>query len=364
MTSQTLTASVGADAPSEPLAPGVRTVTVAAIVDEASDARSFVVRPEPEDAGRFTYRAGQFITIRVPDRGRGTARCYSLSSSPHTEGVDDLTFAVKRVQDGTGSNWICDEVAPGDRLQVLPPTGVFTPASLDESVVLVAGGSGITPVMSIAKSILYGGTGNVLLIYANRDERSIIFGERLRRMTEEFPDRLTVVHVLESVQGYLTPGHLTALAGPIADRAVFVCGPEPLMDLVTGVCRSLGVPTERIHSERFLSLSGDPFALPDTPATAGDDADTDSVEVTVELDGESRTVAWKRDRKLLDALLEDGLDAPFSCREGACSACVCTLKSGEVRMARNEVLTDDDIAEGYILACQAEPVSGEIDIEY
>ena len=143
------------------------------------------------------------------------------------------------------------------------------------------------------------------------------------------------------------------------------------MDLVTKVCADLDFPRARVHSERFLSLSGDPFSAGPTTAEVdeppGTDLDPDrgpDVVVTVELDGQRRSVPWRRTEKLLDALLGAGLDAPYSCREGACSACVCSLVSGEVRLARNEVLNDDDVADGYILACQAQPVSDEIVIEY
>ncbi|MFW0793942.1 ferredoxin--NADP reductase [Gordonia sp. CPCC 205515] len=345
-------------------APGVRTVTVTSVIDETDDARSFVVQPDSDQAAEFVYRAGQFVTVRVPDHGRGTARCYSLSSSPHTDGEAQLKFTVKRVAGGTGSNWICDEVAPGHILEVLPPTGVFTPSSLDESVVLVAGGSGITPVISIAKSILHGGSGSVLLIYANRDEKSVIFGHELRRLSERFGSRLTVIHILESVQGYPAATQLADLIGPISTREVFVCGPTPLMDLVTSVCADLGMPRQRVRAERFLSLAGDPFnPIADEPTPGGDES-ADAAAVTVALDGERRSVPWRRSQRLLDALLDAGVDAPFSCREGACSACVCSLVSGEVRMVRNEVLTADDIADGYILTCQAEPVSDDLTIEY
>lgn len=347
--------------------PGIE-MTVVDVIDETHDARSFVVRAQTDDTAGFDYRAGQFLTIRIPDRGRGTARCYSLSSSPHVDGTEHLKFTVKRVAGGSGSNWICDEVSAGDVLEILPPTGIFSPTSLDESVVLVAGGSGITPVISIAKSVLVGGDGRVLLVYANRDERSVIFAEELRELSGRFPGRLTVVHILESVQGYPSAGQLADLLGPHVDREVYVCGPEPLMDLVSEVCSDLDFPRQRVHSERFASLRGDPFRPSPEPAARPDDdggvASGPDVAVRVALDGEQRTVSWRRSRRLLDALRDAGIDAPYSCREGACSACVCSLVAGQVRLAHNDVLTEDDIADGYILTCQAEPESDEIEIEY
>lgn len=337
-----------------------RTVRVVRVIDETPTARSVVFEPSPEEAAEFGYQSGQFVTVRVPDVGSGRARCYSLASSPACE--RELKFTVKRVEGGHGSNWICDAVVPGMELEVLPPGGTFRLASLAESVILVAGGSGITPLISIAKTMLHGGTGDVLLVYANRDDRSVIFTEELRALAVQFPDRFTVVHLLESLQGYPTPQGLSALLAPLTDRTLYLCGPAPLMDLAADVAASLGFPRDRVHAERFVSLHGDPFAADDDQLSPDDEEP--AATVAVELDGESHTVNWPARRKLLDALLAAGLDAPYSCREGACSACVCTLKQGEVTMAHNEILTEEDLADGYILACQAEPVSESIAIEY
>ncbi|MBF6208922.1 ferredoxin--NADP reductase [Streptomyces gardneri] len=334
-------------------------VRVLEVVEETADARSFVV--EPLDGTDTGYRAGQFLTVRVPDVGTGSARCYSLSSSPHSDAA--MKFTVKRVEGGHGSNWLCDTVSAGDELEVLPPAGTFAPASLDEPVVLVAGGSGITPVIAIAKSILFAGAGDVVLIYANRDQDSVIFGRELRELEQRFADRFSVIHVLESVQGYPTRRTLSLLLRPFLDRSVYICGPTPLMDLTTEVCAAEGFPASRVHSERFLSLQSDPFTA--RTADTGPDAGGEVVaQVRVRIDGAEHQVSWTAGRKLLDALLDAGVEAPYSCREGACSACVCSLTEGRVNLARNDILTEDDLAEGYILACQAEPVSDEIAIEY
>ncbi|MGK8524939.1 2Fe-2S iron-sulfur cluster-binding protein [Nocardia asteroides] len=334
-------------------------VRVLEVVEETADARSFVI--EPLDRTDVGYRAGQFLTVRVPDAGTGSARCYSLSSSPHCDAA--MKFTVKRVEGGHGSNWLCDTVSVGNELEVLPPAGTFTPASLDAPVVLVAGGSGITPVFAIAKSILFAGSGDVVLIYANRNQESVIFARELRELEQRFADRLSVLHVLESVQGYPTRRTLSLLLRPFLDRSVYICGPAPLMDLTTEVCAAEGFPASRVHSERFLSLQSDPFTA--RPADAGSEAGDEVVaQVRVSIDGAQHRVPWTAGRKLLDALLDAGVEAPYSCREGACSACVCSLTEGRVSLARNDILTEDDLAEGYILACQAEPVSAAIAIEY
>ncbi|WP_021596910.1 ferredoxin--NADP reductase [Actinomadura welshii] len=330
---------------------------VVEVVHETADAHSLVLEPAEGDRDRFTYRPGQFLTVRVPSEDGWVARCYSLCSSPLTD--DRLKVTVKRVADGLGSNWICDNVTAGDVLEVLRPAGTFTPPSLDDDLLLVAGGSGITPVMSILKSCLAGGTARVALLYANRDERSVIFAAELRELTERYPERLTVVHQLESVQGLPTAAAVRSLAGPYAGRPVFVCGPEVFMDLVTETLAGLGA---RVHAERFFSLEGDPFENPEAPEEAPDDGDAGEIEV--EMDGETRTVPWPRSERLLDALLRAGVDAPFSCREGNCSACACVKLEGEVTLDANSVLDERDLADGLILACQARPVTDRLKITY
>jgi 3-ketosteroid 9alpha-monooxygenase subunit B len=256
-------------------------------------------RQEFLEGGGFTPRPGQFLTVRI-----GTcARCYSLSSAPD----EPLRITVKRTPDGYGSHWMCDNAVVGAELDVLGPVGVFTPASLDHDLLAFAAGSGITPVMSIIKSVLTGGAGRVTLVYANRDERSVIFARDLARLAAAHPDRLVVVHWLESVQGLPTAPQLAALARP-CDEA-FVCGPAAFMDAAKAALRQAGV--RRIHVERFASLSSNPFE----DAVASEDGPDATVEV--ELDGAHHRFAWPARTRLLDLLLDQGLDAPFSCREGA-----------------------------------------------
>ncbi|GAA2594968.1 MULTISPECIES: ferredoxin--NADP reductase [Streptomyces] len=343
------------------MSPGPLTVRVVKVIRETADAHSLVLEPAEEDRAAFAYRPGQFLTLRVPsERDGGAARCYSLCSSPVRDEL--LKVTVKRTAGGYASHWICDHVTEGDTLQVLRPAGTFTPDSLDGDFLLLAAGSGITPVMSILTSALHAGTGGVTLVYANRDEQSVIFREELTALAREYGDRLTVLHWLESLQGRPTASGLRALAAPYADRPAFVCGPGPFMDLATGALADLGVPAGRITVERFTSLTGDPFAEPDNDPQADTEGPVSTAEV--ELDGESHTVDWPRGKPLLDVLLAAGLDAPYSCREGACSACACVLVEGEVVMERNEVLDARDLADGLVLACQARPVSDRLKVTY
>lgn len=340
---------------------GPLTVRVVEVIRETADAHSLVLEPADGDGGRFSYRPGQFLTVRVPsDRPGGAARCYSLCSSPVRD--EHLKVTVKRTAGGYASHWICDHVTEGDTLEVLRPAGTFTPDSLDGDFLLLAAGSGITPVMSILTSALHAGTGRVTLVYANRDEQSVIFRDELTDLAGEYGERLTVLHWLESVQGRPTAAGLRALARPCAGRPAFVCGPGPFMDLAAGVLGDLGVPPDRITVERFTSLTGDPFAAREPAPRPEATGPVSTAEV--ELDGVRHTVDWPRDTPLLDVLLAAGLDAPYSCREGSCSACACVLTEGEVAMERNEVLDPADLADGLILACQARPLSDRLQATY
>ena len=331
---------------------------VAEVIRETDDACSLVFDVPAELAADFAYRPGQFLTISVPASEGAVARCYSLSSSPHTG--DRHTITVKKA--GYASGWITEHVATGTELDVLPPAGTFTPKSLDADLLLFAGGSGITPVMSIVKSALDQGRGKVVLIYTNRDENSVIFASQLRQLADGNP-RLLVVHWLDSVQGPPTAGALAALARPYADHEAFLCGPDPYMKIAREALGKLGVPSKRIHAERFAPLTENPFEdrpRQDTPAESDGPAAT--LEVT--MDGERRTLTWPAGARMLDVLIDEGLDAPFSCREGICGACACQVTAGEVKMANNDVLEEEDVAEGYVLACQSVPLTETVSITY
>ncbi len=349
-------------APDEPLGSHVLELEVADVVDETADARSLTfVAPDGVDIPpeRLRYSPGQFLTLRIPsDRTGSVARCYSLCSSPYTD--DALTVTVKRTPDGYASNWLCDHAHKGMRIHVLAPSGTFAPKSLDDDFVLLAAGSGITPMLSICKSALSQGSGQVVLLYANRDERSVIFADALRDLAAKYPDRLAVAHWLESVQGLPSTAALTKLVAPYTDRQVFICGPGPFMQASQAALESLSVPAKQVHLEVFRSLDTDPFAA----VTVTDDGDEPPATAVVELDGETHTVSWPRNAKLLDVLLDKGLAAPFSCREGHCGACAVLKRSGEVEMEINDVLEQADLDEGLILACQARPKSDCVDVTY
>ncbi|HEX9032535.1 MAG TPA: ferredoxin--NADP reductase [Streptosporangiaceae bacterium] len=332
-------------------------VPVAEVIRETDQACSLVLDVPPELAESFAYRPGQFLTVRVPlPDGGSVARCYSLSSSPVAGGRPAVT--IKRMPAGYASNWLADNVTAGTILDLLPPAGTFTPRSLDADFLLFAGGSGVTPVMSILTSALAAGHGRIVLIYANADERSVIFGSRLRELQATAPQRLLVLHWLDVLQGPPDAVSLRELARPYASFDAYVCGPDPYMAVARAALRDLGVPQQRVHVERFLSLAENPFE-----ATQPSDAGV-AAKLTVTLDDKVHELDWPAGQRMLDVMIDAGLAASYSCREGICGACACRLASGEVEMAHNEVLEDDDLAQGYILACQSVAVTPEVAVSY
>ncbi|MBN3824945.1 ferredoxin--NADP reductase [Burkholderia sp. Ac-20384] len=341
-------------------------LTVAEVIAESDDACSFVFDVPAALRDAFAYRPGQFLTLNVPCADATVARCYSLSSAPGIDAAPKIT--VKRVRDGRASNWLCDRVKAGDALDVLPPAGVFTPRTLDGDLLLFAGGSGITPVLSILKSALVHGRGMLTLIYANRDERSVIFRAELQQLAQRHPGRVRVIHWLDSVQGIPQQRHLEELARPFSQQETFICGPALFMENALAAMLGLGLPRARVHVERFASL-------PDAPAPAASDTTVSSVAAAASASGDGATIETVLDgdafafdsapgETLLDAMLRAGVPAPNSCRMGQCGACMCRIERGEVALDSNHVLDDDEIAAGWTLACCARPASDALRVVF
>jgi 3-ketosteroid 9alpha-monooxygenase subunit B len=350
------------------------------VIEETGDACSVVLDVPTDARGHFAYKPGQFLTVAVPSELTGVAaRCYSLSSSPELGGP--LKISVKRTAEGYASNWICDNVRAGDTLRVLPPSGIFTPASLDHDLLLFAGGSGVTPIMSIARSALASGSGRIVVFYANEHESSVIFADEWAELVRDHPDRLLVVHWLVSVQGLPNQAILRAFAAQYSSYDAFVCGPAPFMQPTVAALRELDFPRARRHQEKFVSLGGNPFgdlasvAEAEAEIEAADVDEQDATEdaalphipvrLEVEIDGDDYVFDdWQPTTKLLDHLEAKGIKAPFSCRLGECSACACRVLEGDVKMLNNDVLEDEDLADGIRLACQAVPVTDRVKITY
>ena len=331
---------------------GFHRLRVRRIIDETRDARSIVFEVPPALAEVFRYEAGQFLTLEVEAGGALLRRCYSLASAPH-EGEHRVT--VKRVAGGRVSNRLCDALRVDDELAVKPPEGRFVLAGGDAPLLLFAGGSGITPVISLAKSALAGTRRTVRLLYANRTARAVIFRDELDGLARAHPDRLEVVHHLDDVNGVVT-AH--AVAGdPAAEH--YVCGPAPFMEVVERALAAQGVDLARVHVERFASLA-DPTARAVTASPEG--AVPTSVDVTFK--GKRRAVPYTPGATLLRAALDAGIDAPYSCEEGFCGCCVAQLTEGSVEMAADDALTADEKRRGLVLTCQARPRSGRCAVEY
>jgi 3-ketosteroid 9alpha-monooxygenase subunit B len=336
---------------------------VRAVIEETPDAKSLVFEVPAELADLYRYKPGQFLTLRLPVHGRHLPRCYSMSSAPSED--EGLRVTIKRVTQGRGSNWACDHILAGGTVDVLPPSGVFTPRSLDTDFLLLAGGSGITPVFSILRSALVNGRGRITLLYANRDERSVIFRAELNALAAAHPTRLVVLHWLDSVQGVPSLAQLAELAKPFRHGEAFICGPGPFMDAAAAALQAIEMRAERIHVERFASLPDEEdIGTQDASAARPGASVVDAAELEIRLDGAIHAITCAGNETLLDAALRAGLDVPNACRAGICASCMCQVVEGSVHLRHNEVLDKNDLAKAWTLSCQAVPTSANLRIKY
>jgi ferredoxin-NADP reductase len=324
---------------------------VVAVVDETADTRSFVLEIPPALEDTFRYAAGQFCTFRATVGGESVVRCYSMSSSPDVG--DPFTTTVKRVDGGLMSNWMNDTLAPGSTIEVMRPTGLFVQHPRDVPIVAFAGGSGITPVMSIIKSALATTTRPVLLVYANRNADSVIFRAELDRLVAAHGERLTIHHHLDDERGFLVADECAAYAQEVAHGDFYICGPGLFMDTVEAGLTALGVEPERRFIERFVVPEVD--VVIDAPAPD---------ELVIRLDRRKHTVKYHAGDTVLETARRGGLRPPFSCEAGNCATCMAHLDQGSVAMRVNNALSDGELAEGWILTCQSVPTSSELVVSY
>jgi 3-ketosteroid 9alpha-monooxygenase subunit B len=327
-------------------------LTVADVIDETADTRSFVLEIPPALAWMFAYAAGQFCTFRATIGGESIVRCYSMSSSPDTG--DRFTVTVKRVPGGKMSNWMNDALAPGDTIDVIPPTGLFVLRAAATPIVAFAGGSGITPVLSIIKSALVTTRREIAVVYANRSSGSVIFADALERLCAEFAGRLSVHHHLDSEKGFLDAAACAALVGDRAQADFYVCGPGPYMEVVEAGLDGRGVDRGRRFIERF--------ELPDEAPAAGEASETESI--VIRLSGRKHTVAYESGDTILAAVRRAGLKPPFACEAGNCGTCMAFLSEGKATMRANNALDVGEVEEGWVLTCQAIPTSREVVVDY
>jgi ferredoxin-NADP reductase len=328
------------------------------VLDETDDAKSFVLDIPAAMQETFGYRPGQFCTFRLSIAGNEYLRSYSMSSAPETD--PELTVTVKRVAGGVVSNWLLDHVSAGDVLETTRPAGVFCLRDTDAPVVAFCGGSGITPVMSIVKSALTSTGRTVKVVYANRDRDSVIFAGALDELCRIHSGRIEIHHHLDAEAGFLDADAVVRLAGdPRAD--FYICGPGPFMDLVESTLRRMGVAPDQIFIERFL--------VSELPALGGaaetaDDSTLAPETVTVILRGKKTAVHYQRGDTLLETARRGALQPPFSCESGNCATCMAMLREGTATMRVNNALSSEEVAEGWVLTCQAVPAGPTVTVEY
>lgn len=333
-------------------------LTVAETNAETHDSMSVLFDIPAELKDTFAYKPGQFLTLRLEIEGKRVPRCYSMSSSPTED--SNPRVSVKRVDGGRGSNWICDNVKAGDVIEVMAPSGMFTPKDINRDFILYGGGSGITPVLSILRTALATGTGKVKLFYANRDEQSIMFKSVLDELQAQHPDRLTVQHWLDSEKGIVPKPELANFAMDMPMGEVFICGPGPFMDAVESALDIAGFHPDSVHVERFVSLPDE-----DDNAQSTVDANAaDAAVVRVDLYGERHELSVKEGETILQAAQRLEVDLPFSCQAGLCAACMCKLEDGTVDMATHDAISQSDIDKGWVLTCRAVPTSQEVGIKF
>ncbi len=348
---------------SQPVAGGTGTVhdhgfhplTIGRVIRETAEASSFVLEVPDELQPAFAYEAGQFCTFRVRVDGEPHLRCYSMSSSPAVDPA--LAVTVKRTAGGVVSNFMLDRLGPGDTLEVTRPAGVFRLTPGDEDVVAFSAGSGITPVHSLVKTALKTMNRRVRLFYANRDRDAVIFRSELDALCAAHGDRLTVTHHLDIERGLVRPDAIRDVAGANWDSEFYVCGPAPFMDVVEGVLLDGGVVEDRIHIERFTP--SEQVLLPVPPFSTAVES-----RLTIELAGRTDTTDHRPGTTILQTARQMGMSPPFSCEAGNCATCMARLVEGTATMFENNALTDDEVAEGWVLTCQAVPDSPSVHVVY
>ena len=352
---------------------GFHKLTVAAVIDETGEARSIRFAVPEELRETFRFRPGQHLTLTAEIGGEEVRRNYSLCVAPQD---GEVTVTVKRIAGGLFSNWANDHLRPGDMVDVIAPHGSFTwdfrPGAANHYVGF-AGGSGITPVMSLLKTALLSEPeSRFTLFYGNRDSSSIIFLDALARLKNRFMDRLEVHHFLdgedqefELFNGMLDRAKcdevLETLVDPSDVAAFFICGPGPMMDAAEEALLARGIARELIHLERFTA---------DRPAEAQAQLaelsrEAAGLSMLVTLDGRKRRVAFDAVAgNILDSARAAGLPAPFACKAGVCATCRARVVSGEVEMAARYGLTDEEVVAGYVLTCQSVPKGDGVELDY
>jgi ring-1,2-phenylacetyl-CoA epoxidase subunit PaaE len=346
---------------------------VAEIVPETAEANSIRFEIPSELRDTFAFKAGQHLTLRAMIDGEEVRRNYSMCTAP---AESDWMVTVKRIGGGLFSNWVGDRLKPGDTVEVMVPHGSFTtefnPAK-KRHLVAIAGGSGITPVMSLVRTLLREEPqSRFTVFYGNRDSSSVIFLESLAALKDKHLGRFEIYHFLDQEEqdidlfnGMLDRARCEeAIAHLVPDAAEvdgwFICGPGPMMDAAEGALLDRGISKERIHIERFTA-DRPPESVSREMAQLQTQAEGVSVAVT--LDGRTRRVPFSQGN-ILDSARAAGLPAPFACKAGVCATCRAKVTKGKVEMAARYGLTDEEVAAGYVLTCQSVPIGDGVAVDY
>jgi ring-1,2-phenylacetyl-CoA epoxidase subunit PaaE len=339
---------------------------------EAPDAVSLSFAIPQELSGDYSFTPGQYLTLRATMDGEEVRRSYSICSGPDD---GELRIAVKKVDGGAFSNWAADELKAGDELDVMTPTGRFGVTHAPDQARVYAGfaaGSGITPILSIAKGVLAREPNSrFFLFYGNRSTGGMLFREALEELKDRFMQRFSVFHVISGeeqdipiLHGRLDGERVHVLLRSLVPAAsldhVFICGPTGMSEDIEATCREIGIAEDRIHVERFVSeFGGRPRAKKMIPASAPPKA-----LAALVIDGKRREVPVAEDESILDAALRAGMDLPFACKGGMCSTCRAKLVEGEAHMEVNYSLEPWELKAGFILTCQARPASEKVVVDY
>jgi len=350
-------------------------LTVTDVRRETRDAVVVTLRPADEDRAVFDFTQGQYLTFRRKFEDEELRRSYSICAGKD-EGV--LKVGIKRVDGGCFSTWVNENLKPGDTLEAMPPMGAFFTALEPETAkhyLGFAGGSGITPVLSIIKTVLSREPrARFTLVYANRQISSIMFREELEDLKNLYLGRLSVLHVLESeaqdidlFTGRIDGAKCAALfknwIDPKSVTTAFICGPEPMMLAIAAALREHGLRDDQIKFELFASSQPGRARRKVEQVNGADHAA--ACEATVTLDGATRIFKFpKHGQSLLDAALENSMDAPYACKAGVCSTCRAKVLEGEVEMETNHALEDYEVRQGYVLTCQCYPLTDRIVASY
>jgi ferredoxin-NADP reductase len=333
-------------------------IAVRRISKETDDVRTFELEVPEDHLHIYKGRAGQFLRITIPGDPAHLSRNYSLSSSP--ELGEPLRFTVKRIAGGAVSERLVAKAEPGHLLHVDPPAGNFTLKPVGDPILLIAGGSGVTPIFSLLKTALHTTDRRIALLCANRSHASAVFTDQIDELARTFPSRLAVQHHFSDETGFISDDYLQRFSSDHPQGHIYLCGPTPLMDVVerafVGSARS---PRYELFSERFLSASAANAVIATEPRVAN----RQHTNITMRIDGIDHAFDWSGAGTILDAALAAGIPAPFSCREGHCGACKARLMTGDVEQTNALALSKRERERNNILVCCATPLSADMTVE-